>query len=230
MQGMDEGRAAIPGKGESASYVVLVIEDDVDCLDALVDVLSYDGYRVGTACNGLDAIQKLEAGPRPDVILVDLMMPVMNGWQFLKRLRADERFHTIPVIVLSADGRLDKWRDELDAAACLAKPLELEPLLAAVSRVLATAAADLARQRNREGAVHQDGRRERFTAASGGVETCSTKSAHLARREQGPVGTRRPGIAGRHRSHAVPFREGTFHGCSTRARALSHRGAWPATP
>ena len=140
MQDMDDGRAAT-GKGESASHVVLVVEDDVDCLDALVDVLSYDGYRVQTACNGLDAIQKLEAGPRPDVILVDLMMPVMNGWQFLKHLRADDRFSTIPVIVLSADGRLDKWRDELDAASCLAKPLELEPLLAAVSGVLATSAA-----------------------------------------------------------------------------------------
>ena len=133
---MDDGRAA--GSGQGGSHVVLVVEDDVDCLDALVDVLSYDGYRVYTASNGLDAIQKLEAGPRPDVILVDLMMPVMNGWQFLKRLRADERFSTIPVIVLSADGRLDKWRDELDAASCLAKPLELEPLLAAVSGVLAT--------------------------------------------------------------------------------------------
>jgi len=137
---MDEGRAAGSGTGESASHVVLVVEDDVDCLDALVDVLSYDGYRVQTACHGLDAIQKLEAGPRPDVILVDLMMPVMNGWQFLQRLRADDRFRAIPVIVLSADGRLDKWRDELDAASCLAKPLELEPLLAAVSSVIATAA------------------------------------------------------------------------------------------
>ena len=57
------------------------------------------------------------------------------------RLRADDRFRAIPVIVLSADGRLDKWRDELDAAACLAKPLELEPLLAAVSGVIANAAA-----------------------------------------------------------------------------------------
>lgn len=141
MQEMGDGGAAGSGMGESASHVVLVVEDDVDCLDALVDVLSYDGYRVQTACHGLDAIQKLESGPRPDVILVDLMMPVMNGWQFLERLRADPRFSTIPVIVLSADGRLDKWRDELDAASCLAKPLELEPLLAAVSAVLATAAA-----------------------------------------------------------------------------------------
>ena len=137
---MDD-RAAGSGKGESTSHVVLVVEDDVDCLDALVDVLSYDGYRVQTACHGLDAIQKLEVGPRPDVILVDLMMPVMNGWQFLERLRADDRFRTIPVIVLSADGRLDQWRDELDAASCLAKPLELEPLLAAISGVLATAAS-----------------------------------------------------------------------------------------
>ncbi len=119
---------------------VLVVEDDVDCLDALVDVLTYDGYRVSTACNGLEAMQRLEAGPLPDLILVDLMMPVMNGWQLLKRLRADERFRAIPVIVLSADGRLDKWRTELDAASCLAKPLELEPLLAAVSGVLAAPA------------------------------------------------------------------------------------------
>jgi two-component system, chemotaxis family, chemotaxis protein CheY len=124
------------GKGQ----FVLVIEDDADCLDALVDVLAYDGYTVNTACNGLEAIQKLESEATPDVILVDLMMPVMNGWQFMKRLRADERFKNIPVIVLSADGRLDKWRGELDAASCLAKPLELEPLLAAVSHVLQTRA------------------------------------------------------------------------------------------
>ncbi len=128
---MHDGRAAGSGNGESASHVVLVVEDDVDCLDALVDVLSYDGYRVQTACHGLDAMQKLEAGPRPDVILVDLMMPVMNGWQFREAQLADAELASMPVIVITA-GRPERT---IDARKILKKPFDVEELLLAIAAV-----------------------------------------------------------------------------------------------
>ena len=67
---------------------VMVIEDDLECLEAMTDVLQYAGYQVATAANGLEALRYLEVNPPPALILLDLMLPVMDGWQFIKELRA----------------------------------------------------------------------------------------------------------------------------------------------
>lgn len=83
---------------------ILVIEDDEGIRETLKDVLELDGYEVSTAANGLEALSLLERGdPPPCLIFLDLMMPVMNGWEFLEAIRnRTGREADIPVVVVSA--------------------------------------------------------------------------------------------------------------------------------
>lgn len=111
---------------------ILVIEDDVDIRDALQQVLELEGYAVSTAGNGREGIESLEAmAEMPCVILLDLMMPVMNGWEFLAAQRASPPLAGIPVVVVTAAG--DKAKT-VDTAAYLKKPVDLNALLDVVKR------------------------------------------------------------------------------------------------
>jgi CheY-like chemotaxis protein len=101
----------------------------------MAQLLSLEGYRAETAPNGRDALRYLECGDRPDVILLDLMMPVMDGWEFRRRQVADPTIATVPVVVLSA---VDPARaGDLGGAAFLKKPLDFDQLLALVRRFCA---------------------------------------------------------------------------------------------
>lgn len=86
-----------------SGHTLLVIEDDADIRDTIRAVFELDGYTVETAANGLEGLAKLDALGHPCVILLDLMMPVMDGWQFLERLRAhpDPAIAACPVTVVS---------------------------------------------------------------------------------------------------------------------------------
>jgi CheY-like chemotaxis protein len=108
---------------------VLIVEDDPALRDMMAVMLSSEGFEPSTATNGRDAIAQLDSGYRPDVILLDLMMPVMNGHDFLDRCRRDPFCARIPVIVLSAAA--DRMPD-IAAAAVFQKPLDFEAVLAAV--------------------------------------------------------------------------------------------------
>jgi len=111
---------------------VLIVEDDADLREMMAQLLSLEGYRAETAPNGRDALRYLERGDRPDVILLDLMMPVMDGWEFRRRQVADPTIATVPVVVLSA---VDPARArDLEGAAFLKKPLDFDHLLALVRR------------------------------------------------------------------------------------------------
>ena len=111
---------------------VLIVEDDADLREMMAQLLSLEGYRAETAPNGRDALQYLERGDRPDVILLDLMMPVMDGWEFRRRQVADPTIATVPVVVLSA---VDPSRaGDLGGAAFLKKPLDFDQLLELVRR------------------------------------------------------------------------------------------------
>ena len=114
---------------------VFVVEDDVDTRDMLGRFLELEGFRVEVASNGQDALDRLSSGVHPCVILLDLMMPVMDGWQFRREQARDSGLANIPVIVVSAAGR-DRMR-EIDANAFLAKPLDLEQLLERVTEYCA---------------------------------------------------------------------------------------------
>jgi CheY-like chemotaxis protein len=113
---------------------VLIVEDDADIRDALLSILRDEGYDVRGASNGQEALDQLRAGHLPSVILLDLMMPVMNGWQFRAEQRTDPRLATIPVVVISADTQARQRAESLDAVAYIKKPIELEAVLALVER------------------------------------------------------------------------------------------------
>jgi CheY-like chemotaxis protein len=110
---------------------VFVVEDDVDTRDMLGRFLELEGFQVEVAANGRQALERLTAGMHPCVILLDLMMPVMDGWQFRREQIRDRELAEIPVIVVSAAGR-DRIA-EIDANAYLTKPVDLEQLLERVS-------------------------------------------------------------------------------------------------
>ena len=109
---------------------VFIIEDDPDTREMLGRFLELEGFRVETAENGRQALERLEAGTRASVIVLDLMMPVMDGWQFRREQVRRAHLARIPVIVVSAAGR-DRI-SQIDADAYLSKPVDLEELLARI--------------------------------------------------------------------------------------------------
>lgn len=113
---------------------VLVVEDDPDIRLTVADCLEFDGWEVVQACDGIDALEALEAHPLPAAILLDLMMPRMDGRAFLARLRADPRFAAIPVIIMTAMTSASASASSLDAQAFLRKPFDLGELCDAIAR------------------------------------------------------------------------------------------------
>lgn len=113
---------------------VLVVDDEPDIREAVSDVLADEGYEVVGARDGVEAMKKLKAC-HPAVVLLDLMMPGMNGWEFCAVQHADPDVAGIPVVVASALGRVA----DLDAAGFIQKPFELEEPLTAVRRRVAAA-------------------------------------------------------------------------------------------
>ena len=110
---------------------VFIIEDDIDTREMLGKFLELEGYHVETASNGQQAIERLSRGANACVIVLDLMMPVMDGWQFRRLQAADERLARIPTIVVSAAGR--ERMSHISADAYLAKPIDMDELLSRVS-------------------------------------------------------------------------------------------------
>ena len=122
-----------------SSKRVLVVDDDDGIRLTVADALQDEGYQVMTATNGQEALQQVESGP-PDAIVLDLMMPIMDGWGFLEACRRRELCQGIPVLVMSAYRRLTETAPDLKVRACIAKPFELDVLLGAVERLLQHAA------------------------------------------------------------------------------------------
>jgi len=113
-----------------SSAAVLVVEDEHDIRETLREILEMEGYRVRCASNGKEALDALAEMPRPRLILLDLMMPVMSGYELLQALHANDDLSTIPVTVVSAVG--DRLAPGATRAAVLRKPVDLETLLHAV--------------------------------------------------------------------------------------------------
>ena len=123
------------------SNVVLVVDDDPDILEALSEILEAEGFEIKRARNGKEALERLQP-EAPDLILLDLMMPVMDGWEFAQRMRQREPpIARIPLIVLSADRNVGSKATEIGAVGHLAKPFELNDLLEMVRRSLTPSAA-----------------------------------------------------------------------------------------
>jgi two-component system, chemotaxis family, chemotaxis protein CheY len=119
----------------SSGNRVLIVDDDVGIREALTMILEDEGYEVSSAANGQLALDWLVThSSLPNLILLDLMMPIMNGWEFHTAMRKEGRFATIPVIVLSADSNMAQKAQSLQAQGYLAKPVDIELLLSTVNR------------------------------------------------------------------------------------------------
>jgi two-component system chemotaxis response regulator CheY len=115
---------------------VLVVDDDPDIRELLFTALEDEGFEVVPAGNGQEALAIIQTF-RPDVIVLDLMMPVMDGWQFASALRA--RDEDIPIVLLSAARDLRSHAKALSAAEIIEKPFDLSELLPKIARVASAA-------------------------------------------------------------------------------------------
>ena len=113
---------------------VLVVEDDPELLLSLSEVIESEGYNVACARHGLEALGRLRGGVRPSVILLDLMMPIMNGWQFRYEQRQDSDLAKIPVVVVSAKSDSQQHAAWLEADGYISQPIDLDLLFDMLAR------------------------------------------------------------------------------------------------
>jgi len=126
----------ISGSGDLARSAtcspVLIVEDDADLRDMMAQFLLLEGFRPDPVSNGEEALEYLRRRPMPAVILLDMMMPVMDGWEFRREQQRDPKVANVPVIVLTA---LDRTRvGDIGEAAFMKKPLDFDRLLEIVRR------------------------------------------------------------------------------------------------
>jgi CheY-like chemotaxis protein len=107
------------------------VDDDDDIREVIADILRAEGYEVVCASNGAKALEELHKERQPDLVLLDLMMPIMSGWEVLEAIQAQEALARIPVVVVSA-------MHAPGACEQLAKPVDLEHLLSTVGRLTAS--------------------------------------------------------------------------------------------
>jgi CheY-like chemotaxis protein len=135
----DRGEASPSERGSDDNLdrklLILVVEDDEDLRTVLCEVLEEHGFRAVPAANGLHALAQLQTLDRPDLIILDLMMPVMNGWDFHNHLKANANLQTVPVLLLSSYVRKGTHTGPQDVAGALQKPVSLDDLLGWVRRL-----------------------------------------------------------------------------------------------
>jgi CheY-like chemotaxis protein len=110
--------------------MVLVVEDDIDVRETLAELLEGEGYAVATAGDGRAALEWLSHGERPCLVLLDLMMPIMNGWEVLEHVRQDATLAGLHIAVITAASR----QKPAGADELLSKPVNIDRLLDVVQR------------------------------------------------------------------------------------------------
>ncbi len=114
---------------------ILLVEDDQDIRETLVELLEGEGYEVLFAENGQIGLDKLsETSELPNLILLDLMMPVKDGFQFCAEKEADPKIAHLPVVVMSADGHIRENQLRVNARAYLKKPLDIYEIINIVEK------------------------------------------------------------------------------------------------
>jgi CheY-like chemotaxis protein len=111
---------------------VLIVDDDQDLGHAICETLELQGHDVHCVSNGREALEHLRGGRPTCLILLDLMMPVMNGWEFREKQLADRSLARIPVVVVTADRDARQKADDLSAAGFLQKPVRADDLIRCV--------------------------------------------------------------------------------------------------
>jgi two-component system, chemotaxis family, chemotaxis protein CheY len=123
-----------PTHPEQRRRYLCVVDDDPDMREALRLMLELGGYRVEEAAEGQQALALLRRQPECCLILLDLMMPGMNGWQFRKAQQEVPELAAIPVLVLSAMRDVSRHAEEVGAVACFSKPIDTDRLMAEIAR------------------------------------------------------------------------------------------------
>ena len=119
------------------SKKIVVIEDDSAIREDLIELLQMENYDVKSYSNGKEGLDGLELTPvneRPSLILLDLMMPVMDGYHFLEEIKKRSEFSAIAILIMSADGQAPKRLNMDRATAFVKKPIELDPFLALIEQ------------------------------------------------------------------------------------------------
>ena len=115
---------------------ILVVDDHSDLRDALVVLLEHEGYRVADASNGAEALDYLRSGAPVNALIVDLDMPVMNGWDFLAERRQHPTWCAIPTLVFTGVSIAERRRDELGSLPVFTKPVNFDHLLTVLRRAM----------------------------------------------------------------------------------------------
>jgi CheY-like chemotaxis protein len=113
---------------------ILIVEDDNSIRELLVELLQSEGYEVNAAVNGLEGLKYLQTQQNPDLILIDLMMPVMDGYTFRTEQLKNKNWSGIPTVVMSAEANAKEKMKEYHITAFLSKPVELDTILDTVER------------------------------------------------------------------------------------------------
>jgi DNA-binding response OmpR family regulator len=113
---------------------VLIVEDDADLRNSLAELLALRGFKVVTVEDGREALDTLASGLSPCLIILDLMLPIVNGWEFRSQQLADPRFSGIPTIILSGVNDLEAESQRLQAIAFVPKPLDIDFLFKTVEQ------------------------------------------------------------------------------------------------
>lgn len=124
------------GLGQAENHVFL-IEDDQDIRSSIIEVLEDEGIPIQWAANGAEAMEKLLAAEsKPALILLDLRLPIKDGFQFRSEQMSNPRLADIPVVVISADGKLEEKTEHLGISGLLKKPVDIEQLVSTVRKNL----------------------------------------------------------------------------------------------
>lgn len=122
------------GQIHPAPVQIMIVEDNTELRETLADLLTPEGYSVDCAANGQEALAHLRSALPPRLILLDLMMPVMDGWEFVRELRRDPRWAAIPVVIMSAIADQKEDSSLRTAVACLRTPVDVVELLMLAAR------------------------------------------------------------------------------------------------
>jgi CheY-like chemotaxis protein len=125
---------------------VLVVDDDADIRETILVILQRHGYQADVASDGQEAIERLRGeASLPGLILLDLMMPRMGGAEFRMVQKVDPKLRHLPVVLLSADARMEERARELEVHGAIRKPIDLDELLAVIERYRSSTSGPISR-------------------------------------------------------------------------------------
>lgn len=129
--------ASSPWRRQTAISMIYVVDDDPNIRDVIAQTLKDEGYHVVPFAGGEEVLAAVDS-VQPSLILLDLMMPNVSGWDVLQQLRAEPKTTALPVVLISASRDLEQTSKQLEASAFLAKPFDLDQLVATVQTYIGT--------------------------------------------------------------------------------------------